>query len=58
MKLDVTITKTSVGTSEYIQIMSEDQVSVNVVFVAEEIHVVDHRPYTDRHENIKEQTDE
>lgn len=43
MKLKVTVTKTSVGDADYIQIMSEDQVSVNVVFVAEEIEIYDAR---------------
>ena len=43
MKINVTITKTSVGDSDYIQIMSEDQISVNIVLVAEEIKVEDHR---------------
>lgn len=43
MKLDVTITKTSIGESDYIQIISRDQVTVNIVFVAEEINVKDHR---------------
>ena len=42
-KLKVTVTKTSDGKREYIQIMSADQVSVNVVFVAEDIEVEDHR---------------
>jgi len=43
-KLNVTITKTSSGMADYIQIMSDDQVSVNIVLVAEEIEVEDHRP--------------
>jgi len=43
MKLNVTITKTSIGTADYIQIMSDDTVSVNIVLVAEEIKVADHR---------------
>ena len=43
MKLNVTITKTSIGTADYIQIMSDDTVSVNIVLVAEEIKIVDHR---------------
>jgi len=43
MKLDVTITKTSIGTSDYIQIISEDQITVNIVMIAEEIRVKDHR---------------
>ena len=43
MKLNVTISKTRNGNSDYIQIMSEDTVSVNVVFVAESIKVNDVR---------------
>ena len=43
MKLNVTITKTSNGVMDYIQIMSDDTVSVNIVLVAEEIKVADHR---------------
>lgn len=43
MKLNVTITKTSMGDSDYIQIMSDDMVSVNIVLVSEEITVADHR---------------
>lgn len=50
MKLNVTITKTSTGTADYIQIMSNDQVTVNIVLVAEEIEVADHRPRGDRGE--------
>ena len=36
-------TKTSDGERDYIQIMSADQISVNIVLVAEEIEVKDHR---------------
>lgn len=43
MKLNVTISKTSRGDKDYLQIMSEDAVSVNVVLVAEKITVKDHR---------------
>ena len=43
MVLNVTITKTSNGLMDYIQIMSDDQISINCVFVAEEIEVEDHR---------------
>jgi len=43
MKLDVTITKTRDGLADYIQIMSDDAVSVNIVLVAEKINVKDHR---------------
>lgn len=43
MKLNVTVTKTSIGTADYIQIMSDDTISVNIVLVAEEIKIADHR---------------
>ena len=42
-KLRVTITKTSDGLAEYIQIMSADTVSVNIVLIAGEIEVQDNR---------------
>lgn len=51
MKLLVTVTKTSMGDSDYIQVMSDDQVSVNIVLVAEKITVVDHR-------NLKKEDEE
>lgn len=44
MKLRVTITKTSDGGGDYIQIMSSDMLSVNVVLVADAIEVNDMRP--------------
>lgn len=44
MKLNVTVTKTSDGSREYIQIMSDDMITVNVVLVADEIEVKDARP--------------
>jgi len=43
MKLNVTVTKTQNGLQDYIQIISDDALSVNVVFVAEKIEVKDHR---------------
>lgn len=43
MKLNVTITKTSRGDQDYIQVMSDDMVSVNVVLVADSIDVQDRR---------------
>ena len=43
MILNVTITKTSTGMADYIQIMSDDQISVNIVLIAEKIEVADHR---------------
>jgi len=42
-QLTVTITKTSNGLMDYIQIMSDDSVSVNIVLIADKITVVDHR---------------
>lgn len=44
LNLRVTVTKTSRGDSDYIQIMSEDSVTINVVFVAAKIIVEDTRP--------------
>jgi len=43
MILNVTITKTADGKQEYIQIMSGDMISVNIVLVADAIKVKDHR---------------
>lgn len=42
-KLTVTITKTRDGLSEYVQIMSEDQTTVNVVLIADRIELHDGR---------------
>lgn len=44
MILNITITKTSRGDQDYIQIMSDDLLSVNIVLVADKIFVSDHRP--------------
>ena len=44
MKLNVTITKTSTGKHDYIQIMSDDMTAINIVLIAGEIDVKDHRP--------------
>ena len=41
--LKVTVTKTADGASDYIQIMSSDMVSVNVVLIADVITVDDMR---------------
>lgn len=41
--LKITITKTSDGLSEYVQILSADQLSVNVVLIAQKITVLDTR---------------
>lgn len=43
MILDITITKTTDGKQDYIQIMSGDMISVNIVLVAAKIIVQDHR---------------
>lgn len=42
-RLNVTITKTADGKADYIQLMSKDMISVNVVIVAEEISFEDWR---------------
>jgi len=41
--LRVTITKTSDGKQEYMQIMSLDQMSINIVLIAPKITLVDAR---------------
>jgi len=43
MRLNVTVTKTATGVGEYIQIMSDDLTSVNIVLVVESIDIVDLR---------------
>lgn len=43
MKLKITVTKTSRGDQDYVQIMSDDLLSVNIVLVADEIEVEDRR---------------
>jgi hypothetical protein len=43
-KLKLTVTKTSDGANEYVQIMSADQFSVNIVLIAEHIEILDARP--------------
>lgn len=43
-KLTITVTKTSTGEHDYVQIMSGDQFSVNVVLIAGSIEIQDHRP--------------
>lgn len=42
-KLTITVTKTSTGDQEYVQIMSSDMFSINVVLIADEIEVRDER---------------
>jgi len=46
-KLNVTVTKTRNGTSDYIQIASDDQISINIVLIADKIEVKDHRSLQD-----------
>ena len=43
MKLNVTVSKTSDGNADYIQIMSDDLLSVNIVLVAKQIEITDRR---------------
>ena len=42
-KLRITVTKTSDGLQEYVQIMSSDQFTVNVVLIAGQIEKIDAR---------------
>jgi len=42
-ELTVTVTKTSNGLFDYIQITSDDTVSVNIVLIADKIVMADHR---------------
>jgi len=46
-KLTIQVTKTSQGDQEYVQIMSEDFKSVNIVLIADEIEVRDDREDAD-----------
>jgi hypothetical protein len=41
--LKITISKTSLGNMDYMQIMSEDMVSINIVLIAEKIEIHDAR---------------
>jgi len=43
MRLRVTISKTSTGDGDYIQVMADDMVSLNFTAVAESIEVTDFR---------------
>lgn len=49
-KLRITVTKTADGQCEYVQIMSADHFTVNVVLIASEIEVVDARFSTEKEE--------
>ena len=42
-KLNATISKTSNGKQDYLQVISEDMVSVNIVLIADKIEIKDHR---------------
>lgn len=44
MILKITLSKTAQGDADYMQVMSDDVVSVNIVLVAERIDVEDGRP--------------
>ena len=48
MTLNVTLSQTSRGDQDYLQVMDDDQVSVNVVLIADQITVRDVRPLTRR----------
>ena len=43
MKLNITISKTSRGDQDYLQIMSDDMMSINIVLLSDEITVEDLR---------------
>ena len=43
MKLNITLSKTSRGDQDYLQITSEDQVTINIVLLSEKITVNDVR---------------
>jgi len=53
-QLTVTVTKTSNGLFDYVQVMSNDSVSVNIVLIAEKITVEDRREKFDSLEEEKE----
>ena len=42
--LKITVTKTADGRHEYVQIMSRDNFTINVVLIANAIEVLDSRP--------------
>ena len=41
-KININVSKNTMGT-DYVQIMSADQISVNIVLNAEEIEIIDNR---------------
>lgn len=42
-ELTITVTKTADGQNNYVQILSKDQFTLNIVLIAQEIKVEDHR---------------
>lgn len=43
MNLEITISKTSNGKLDYVQVLSDDQIQVNCVFVVEKVTIKDMR---------------
>ncbi len=43
-QLTITVSKTADGSDDYVQIMSGDQFTINVVLIAAEVEVNDSRP--------------
>lgn len=41
--IKITVTKTSDGMNEYVQLMSADQLSLNVIAIAQKIEILDAR---------------
>ena len=48
-ELTIQISKTSDGQHDYLQITSSDQVTLNIVLIADTIHVQDRRIERDKH---------
>ncbi len=46
-KLTITVTKTADGSRDYLQIISADMFTTNIVLIADEIVVEDHRDQGD-----------
>lgn len=44
MRLSLTLSRTRQGDQDYLQVMSDDQTSINIVLIADEITVHDARP--------------
>ncbi len=45
-KLKVQVSKTSDGKGEYLQLLSEDQLTINIVLVAQKVEIHDDRTRT------------